>query len=170
MKKNKVKFYNRKRLRIGGAIATALSLTTTAVVLPTVYYGTADQLLYLDTFGNIQEPREPVAASPDHGNFKGEFDPAVPYLKDDVVSYANVVWHDDRVRKEFNTVTSTKLYKFTANFDGGPFNTAPLKEYDPFTNNYTFVSLPFDQLFADSLNPDDFMGHSEWDWKIFSCW
>ncbi len=160
MNKNKSKIYNRKRLKIGGAIATTLTLTTTAVVLPTVYYGTADKLLYVDTFGQVQQPRETEIASPDHGNFIGPYDPSSTYSKDDVVSYDKVVWQDERMKKGFDKVTSTQLYKFTENWGGGDFNNAPVISYDPFKNNYTYRTLPFDQLFT-TLDPSSFMGHSE---------
>ncbi len=160
MEKKKRFFNKTKRFKVASATLASLMLTTTAVVLPTVFYGTANNLLYVDTFGKVQA-RAPEEVAPPHNPYKGTFDPANSYKAGDVVNYEKVVFHDDRLRDNVSTVTSTEFYEITEDWVGDAtktFDDAKTKSFDPFQNNFTKITVPFSQLFTIDTNKS--MGYS----------
>ncbi len=160
MDKTKNRFYKNKRFKIGTAIFAASMLTTTAIVLPTVFYGTAENLLYIDTFGKIQRAADAEAPAKVENHYMGEYNPDDSYNKGDVVSYSKIVFEDDRLIDEVSTVSSKSLYVFNDAWTGGDFAKAPVSPFDPFTDNLTTINLPFDQLLPPTTPVDSFMGQS----------
>ncbi len=156
MRNNLKMLFNRKKVSKILAYALGLSVSTTAIILPVVYYSTADKLLYIDSLNRAVTPYAETKLTHE---YKGEFTPGEQYKAGDVISVKEVRFENPDLISQFERTYNQIMYTFTKDWSGNSLNNdTPIVRYEP--NFTTSTSINLSEFVTDSNTVNSFMGNS----------